>query len=131
MKTQSKKRKIIRTVLLVILLLLIVAAGGFISVYESRFQTISSIQKVTDYDEYNLYRMDVKYDYDLDRLIEYGITDNQSFVDAIVKEALPILPVHIKAPDFGCSAFTLQEADGNVLMGRNYDFKRDTSAMLV
>ena len=54
MKTQSKKRKIIRTVLLVILLLLIVAAGGFISVYESRFQTISSIQKVTDYDEYNL-----------------------------------------------------------------------------
>ena len=131
MKTQSKKHKIIRTVLLVILLLLIVAAGGFISVYEGRFQTISSIQKVTDYDEYNLYRMDVKYDYDLDRLIEYGITDNQSFVDAIVKEALPILPVHIKAPDFGCSAFTLQEADGNVLMGRNYDFKRDTSAMLV
>ena len=131
MKTQSKKHKIIRTVLLVILLLLIVAAGGFISVYEGRFQTISSIQKVTDYDEYNLYRMDVKYDYDLDRLIEYGITDNQSFVDAIVKEALPILPVHIKAPDFGCSAFTLQEADGNVLTGRNYDFKRDTSAMLV
>ena len=131
MKTQSKKHKIIRTVLLVILLLLIVAAGGFISVYEGRFQTISSIQKVTDYDEYNLYRMDVKYDYDLDRLIEYGITDNQSFVDAIVKEALPILPVHIKAPDFGCSAFTLQEADGNVLMGRNYDFTRDPSAMLV
>ena len=131
MRTQSKKHKIIRTVLLVILLFLIVAAGGFISVYEGRFQTISSIQKVTDYYEYNLYRMDVKYDYDLDRLIEYGITDNQSFVDAIVKEALPILPVHIKAPDFGCSAFTLQEADGNVLMGRNYDFKRDTSAMLV
>lgn len=107
MRTQSKKHKIIRTVLLVILLFLIVAAGGFISVYEGRFQTISSIQKVTDYDEYNLYRMDVKYDYDLDRLIEYGITDNQSFVDAIVKEALPILPVYIKAPDFGCSAFTL------------------------
>ena len=79
MKTQSKKHKIIRTVLLVILLLLIVAAGGFISVYEGRFQTISSIQKVTDYDEYNLYRMDVKYDYDLDRLIEYGITDNHDF----------------------------------------------------
>ena len=43
-----------------------ISAGGFISVYEGRFQTISSIQKVTDYDEYNLYRMDVKYDYDLD-----------------------------------------------------------------
>ena len=96
MRTQSKKHKIIRTVLLVILLFLIVAAGGFISVYEGRFQTISSIQKVTDYDEYNLYRMDVKYDYDLDRLIEYGITDNQSFVDAIVKEALPICQYILK-----------------------------------
>ena len=100
MKTQSKKHKIIRTVLLVSLLLQLVAACGVISVYEVRFQTIRSIQKVTDYDEYNLYRMDVKYDYDLDRLIEYGITDNQSFVDAIVKEALPILPVHIKEQDF-------------------------------
>ncbi len=105
MKTQSKKRKIIRTVLLVILLLLIVAAGGFISVYEGRFQTIKQYSESDRLRQYNLYRMDVKYDYDLDRLIEYGITDNQSFVDAIVKEALPILPVHIKAPDFGCSAF--------------------------
>lgn len=55
----------------------------------------------------------------------------QSLVDAIVEEALPILPVQIDVPDFGCSAFTLQEADGDILMGRNYDFRRDTSAMLV
>ena len=133
MRVKGAERKclVIRSGLLVILLVLVVGVGEFVCEYTGRFQTIRTIEKVTDYEEYNLYRMDVKYDYDLDRLIEYGITDNQSFVDAIVKEALPILPVHIKAPDFGCSAFTLQEADGNVLMGRNYDFKRDTSAMLV
>lgn len=82
----------------------LVALGWFISVYISRFQTIGTIEKVTDYADYNLYRMDVKYNYDLDRLIEYGITDDQSFVD---------------------------EADGDVLMGRNYDFRQDTSALLV
>ncbi len=103
----------------------------FVCEYTGRFQTIRTIEKVTDYEEYNLYRMDVKYEYDLDRLIEYGITDDQSLVDAIVEEALPILPVQIDVPDFGCSAFTLQEADGDILMGRNYDFRRDTSAMLV
>ena len=54
------------------------------------------------------------------------VTKNNRFVSSKLYKT-----VHIKAPDFGCSAFTLQEADGNVLMGRNYDFKRDTSAMLV
>ena len=109
----------------------ILAASRFIFIYAGRFETIGTIEKVTDYDGYNLYRMDVKYDYDLDRLIERGIRDDQSFVDAIVKEAVPILPIHISVPDFGCSAFTLDTADGNVLMGRNYDFRRNTSAMLV
>lgn len=33
---------------------------------------------------YNLYRMDVKYDYSIDDVINYGITDNQSMIDAIL-----------------------------------------------
>ena len=131
MKGAERKWLVIRSGLLVILLVLVVGVGEFICGYTGRFQTIRTIEKVTDYEEYNLYRMDVKYEYDLDRLIEYGITDDQSLVDAIVEEALPILPVQIDVPDFGCSAFTLQEADGDILMGRNYDFRRDTSAMLV
>ena len=133
MRVKGAERKclVIRSGLLVILLVLVVGVGEFVCEYTGRFQTIRTIEKVTDYEEYNLYRMDVKYEYDLDRLIEYGITDDQSLVDAIVEEALPILPVQIDVPDFGCSAFTLQEADGDILMGRNYDFRRDTSAMLV
>lgn len=133
MRVKGSERKwlVIRGVLLVALLVLVVGAGEFVCEYTGRFQTIRTIEKVTDYEDYNLYSMDVKYDYDLDRVIEYGITDDQSLVDAIVEEAIPILPVQIDVPDFGCSAFTLQEADGDILMGRNYDFRRDTSAMLV
>jgi len=130
-KGSERKWLVIRGVLLVALLVLVVGAGEFVCEYTGRFQTIRTIEKVTDYEDYNLYSMDVKYDYDLDRVIEYGITDDQSLVDAIVEEAIPILPVQIDVPDFGCSAFTLQEADGDILMGRNYDFRRDTSAMLV
>lgn len=45
-------------------------------VYWSRFQTVASIEKLTDYDDgYNLYCMDIDYDYDLDALIARGITD--------------------------------------------------------
>lgn len=87
---------------------------------------------MTDYaDGYNLYRMDVKYDYSLDDVIDYGIIDNQSSADAILKEVLPILPVHMEVPSFGCSAFCITNTDDDVLMGRNYDFKKSTSAMLV
>lgn len=99
--------------------------------YIPRLKTISSIRKVTSYDNYNLYTMNVSYSYDLDAIIHYGITDDQSMINAILKEALPFLPVSIKVPSFGCSAFTLTDTGQNVLMGRNYDFRYDTSAILV
>ena len=49
---------------------------------------------------------------------------------AIVQEVLPDYPVNLKMPNFGCSAFTMKNPD-SVMMGRNYDFKNDTSSMLV
>lgn len=39
----------------------------------------------------------------------------------------------MKAPDFGCTAFCLAnpaDAGGRVLMGRNYDFKSNTSVLV-
>ena len=76
-------------------------------------KSIHSIRKLTDYENYNLYRMDIDYAYDLDRLIDRGITDNQSMINAILAEALPYLPIHMKAPNFGCSAFCTQGTDGH------------------
>lgn len=112
--------------------LLLAAACGFTGLYFTRIKTLGSIEKLTEYsDGYNLYRMDIKYDYSIDDIINYGIRDDQTMIEAIVKEALPLLPVSIKAPNFGCTAFTLTDADGSVHMGRNYDFKNDSSAMLV
>ena len=123
--------KVVKRILIAILIAIIAVAAAFFGLYFTRIQTVSSIAKVTDYDDYNLYRIDVKYDYDLDGVIGYGLTDNQRFIDAVLKESLPLLPISMKAPDFGCTAFTANGGDGSVFMGRNYDFKNDTSAMLV
>lgn len=112
----------------------VVLTGGIllgIKTYGTRIQTIRSLEQLTDYEDYNLYQMDVKYNYDLERILAEHITDDQSFVDAVLKEALPHLPVHIRVPNFGCSAFTANGADGTVRMGRNYDFRYDTSALMV
>lgn len=124
--------KTIKRVLLIILSVIVLAAAAFLGLYFARIKTIGSMERLTDYpDGYNLYRMDVRYDYSLDKIISRGIRDNQSFIDAVLSEALPLLPVNIKAPNFGCTAFALTDTGGDVHMGRNYDFKNDTSAMLV
>ncbi|MGN0477043.1 MAG: linear amide C-N hydrolase [Ruminococcus sp.] len=128
----SKVKKRVLIVLLSILAVVVLAVVAFVVLYFTRFQTIGSIEQLTDYkDGYNLYRMDVKYDYDIEDIIDYGIKDDQTMIDAILKESLPMLPVSIKAPNFGCTAFSLTDKDGDAHMGRNYDFSKDTSAMLV
>ncbi len=79
-----------------VLAVLLAGVLVFTGVYFTRFQTAGSIEKLTSYDDgYNLYRMDVKYNYSLDDVINYGITDNQTMIDAILNEALPMLPVSI------------------------------------
>ena len=103
----------------------------FFKTYYRRLTTARTVEKLTDDEDYNLYKVDIKYDYSIQNVIDYGIKDNQTFVEAILSEALPHIPVQIETPDFGCSAFTAVAADGTVRMGRNYDFKNDTSALLV
>lgn len=126
---KKKSIKWIAGILIGLIIVLLVAAW---SIYYKRWATAQSIEKITEYEDgYDLYKIEIKYDYSLQDVIDYGIKDNQSFIDAIIAESLPYLPVHIKAPNFGCSAFTAQESDGTVRMGRNYDFKNDTSAMMV
>ena len=121
-----------KKLLLFLSALLLLAALVFTGIYFTRFQSMATLQKITDYsDGYNLYRMDIRYRYSLNDLLARGITDDQSMVDAILEEALPMLPVTIQAPSFGCTAFAVVEQDGTACMGRNYDFRYDTSAMVV
>ncbi len=97
-----------------------------------RMSTLESIKQLAEYpDGYNLYTMDVLYDYDLDGVVASDIHDDQSMIDAFSHAALPGVPVNIKAPNFGCTAFTMTEDGHGLRMGRSYDFALDTSAMIV
>lgn len=127
-----KAKRIIMVTFVLILCILLLCAAIFIGIYFTRLKTLSTVAKISSYDDgYDLYRMDIKYNYSLDNIINYGLDSDQDLFDAILKEALPLLPVKIEAPKFGCTAFNLSCDDGEVLMGRNYDFKKNTSAMLV
>jgi len=119
-------------IVLIVLALLLIAILVLVGVYFTRLQTLSSIEKLTDYeDDFNLYSMIVKYNYNIDNVINYGLHNNQDVTNAVLKECLPLIHVNVRTPEYGCTAFNLTDSEGSVHMGRNYDFKYDTSAMLV
>lgn len=121
-----------KTVIFIVLDVIIVMVIVFICMYYTRIQTIASIKKISNHkDGYELYHMDIKYDYNIDNIIAHGIRDTKSYIQATMKEATPLLPISIDVPDFGCSAFSIKASSGDWLMGRNYDFKNNTSAMLL
>ena len=85
-------KKILKRILIALLALILVLAVAFCCVYFTRLRTLSSIEKITAYDDgYNLYRMNVQYDYNLDNIIAAGITDNQSFVRKTSGRALTLM----------------------------------------
>ena len=97
-------RKVIKRISLILLAVVVLAVAAFIGLYFTRILTINSIEQITDYEDgYNLYRMEIKYDYSLDDIIGYGITDDQTMIDAILKESLPLIPAKINVPDYGCT----------------------------
>ena len=106
------------------------AAAGI--VYRKQIKSAASLKRWTGYaDGYDLYAIDIAYDYNLDRIIAAGVRDDQAYIDAVVAQVLPGVPAHVQAPQFACSAFVAVDAEGRVRTGRNYDFKDDTSALLV
>lgn len=106
------------------------AAAGI--VYRKQIKSAASLKRLTGYaDGYDLYGIDIAYDYDLDRIIAADVRDDQAYIDAVMAQVLPGVPAHVQAPQFACSAFVAVDAEGRVRTGRNYDFKDDTSALLV
>ncbi|MEO2491060.1 linear amide C-N hydrolase, partial [Collinsella aerofaciens] len=106
------------------------AATGI--VYRKQIKSAASLKRLTGYaDGYDLYGIDIAYDYDLDRIIAADVRDDQAYIDAVVAQVLPGVPARVQAPQFACSAFVAVDAEGRVRTGRNYDFKDDTSALLV
>ncbi len=123
---------IIKRVFLCLLAVILIAVIAFVGAYLTRLQTIGSVEKITDYgDGFDLYRVDIRYRYDLERMMKSGFRNNQMVADAILGEAFPLVPIHLESPEYGCSSFCITDTEGDVLTGRNYDFERDSSALLV
>ncbi len=95
-------------------------------------KALKSIRKITNYDKLNIYEMDTDFDYDMSHLTPIGVYNTQELMMRIFHEVAPNVKINYTAPNYGCSAFQIKNknSDGH-LFGRNYDFKFDSSAMII
>ena len=115
---KKKKNIILRIFLAIIgLLIAVIAVAGFI--FRNEIRTLCSIEKL---DDYGMYQMTYYGNYNLDGLLEQGVTSDLELQDYIIKELTHGIPIHIDVVGGGCTAFIYTDENGKTIMGRNFDF---------
>ncbi len=114
----------------------VAGVGTLYGIWGKELNSISSIKEIIPAHEENkagkVYEMTMDGGYYFDEFIEQGGVSNdddliQFIVDNITKG---IIPISMKAPEVGCSSFTVVDENGNNLFGRNYDFSSTSSLIL-
>ena len=87
---------------------------------EQQAATIDSLQQVSD----TLWMVNYQYPYGLGAMLRRGARGMGGIISFIQKQARH--PAAVPSPavgGFGCSTFNIRTPDGDVLMGRNFDYK--------
>ena len=101
-----------------------VAAG---LMFGNEVATMMGIERIGDED---LFTMEYKGDYGLDKFLETGASSDTELVRFIVSNVLHGIPLEFDLPDLGCSTFAARLADGTPVFGRNFDMY-DSPALLL
>ena len=99
----------------------------FFAFFGGEFSTLKTLNRVED--DANLFTMEYKADYALDRFLKIGATDTE-LIEFIVRQVLKGIPLKFDLPNLGCSTFAAKLADGTPIFGRNFDMY-DSPALLV
>lgn len=120
----SKKgfgKTVLVSLIVIAITVLIIAALFF-----NKIRTMCTIRS----DGAGMYYMEYIGDYKLDDLLNANITSVEEFSEWLRREEFRNLPVPIDTKRFGCSSFKAKTPDGDVLMGRNFDY-HETDALMI
>lgn len=90
-----------------------------------------TVSGLTDVDAGRLYVMDYTADYRLDDMLCAGVTSVAELTRYVRTHLLSGGDTPSAAPDAGCSTFFCKSPDGACLVGRNFDYRMDMTAVLV
>jgi len=125
--------KIIKVSLLGICTVLLLTVIAALLIWNGELRSLASIRQVGD-DSY-LYEMEYKAGYDLDKVLDAGIDENEKLVSYVIGQLSRGLYKPQKlikvSGEFGCTSFQAKnsQSDG-YLFGRNYDYFQNPSLVL-
>ena len=113
---------------LLLIVIAVIAIPAVIAgiVFFNKIRTVCSIRS----DDDGVYYMEHYGDYKLDEMLDAGITTDEAMIDWIRKTELCNLPVKINLPDFACASFKAETPEGNILIGRNFDYPETDTLMI-
>ena len=125
-----KKRKFSSIGLLLaltVVALLVIFSIATCLLFGDELLTMAGIERIGEED---LFTMEYKGDYGLDKFLETGASSDGELVQFIVSHVLHGIPLKFDLPDLGCSTFSARLEDGTPVFGRNFDMY-DSPAMLL
>lgn len=123
-------KKAVKIILLTLLALTVLGVAGAYLTFKPMIKGAQSVRKLTE----GLYYMEYRGDDGFDALIAQGGGQSASelvgYVMNFLSKGFYNPPVTPAPADYGCSALTARTPDGEVLMGRNFDFSSATGLVL-
>ena len=114
-----KTLKVIRNIFFAVLLLLIITTVTVFIIFRRDFKTIHSLKNKGN----GAYTITCYNDYKLDKFLETGAENDKEFAKFLNKEILHGAASQFQVLGEGCTAFVSRNENGNVILGRNFDFE--------
>ena len=126
MKKTSKAKKAVKITALSVLGIIIAALIIISNILYGRVSTISSVKQLGE----GMYTVNYRHDYQLDKALKAGITDERSLLKFISDEMFFGYEVDSNIDKYACSAFLTESPGGTYIAGRNFDYEQtDTLAV--
>lgn len=119
-----KRRKPVFTALLIIAAVLLLLFTAALALFRNELRSLASLEKV---DGYGMYQMTYYGDYGFDEFLKTGASSDSDIEAFVTKRLLKGLPIDLGVVGDGCTAFAVRNESGEILFGRNFDFKYSPS----
>lgn len=96
------------------------------SITFNKVRTMASVKN----EDVGLYSMTFYGELKLDKLLSSDISTIEDFMKWIMKEQFYGFPITVDEDNFGCATFVCRNPDGDILMGRNFDYN-DTDTVVI
>lgn len=132
----TRMKKLLGRTAALILAAALVLGGAVYAVWHEELSTLASIELVRARNDAHqdgaVYTMQVKGGFYLDEFVaQGGVKSDTELIDFVTNKITKgLLKMTIEDPEIGCSSFTANAKDGDVLFGRNYDFSKTNSCIV-